>query len=376
MKKFKNIMTAICVITVIVSCLTMTIIRPKGKNSFQENRPLAELPKLSINGLSDGSCTRNLSAYMTDHFAGRSYWLSAKSKIDLNIGESIVNNVYIGDTMQLSLESNTDRNFDKTIELINSFNDNYSGTLYLAAVPSSSGIYTDKLPKYFTENTEKKQIDDFYNGLNGEIRKIDAYNILKMLNDNYIYYRNDSRWTSYGAYCVYRTVIQKLGFLPIAYDKYTIEHITGNFMGNLYNRSQYKDLKADIIDIYNYSSGTEVISCTGIDNNGNEQQRKLYYREYIGTNNMYKMYLGEDVPLIRINTNVNNEKRLLLIKDDYANCFVPFLTQHYSVIDIVSPECIEKGLSDFADINDYEQILFLFGIDSYGESEIFKHINE
>ena len=32
---------------------------------------------------------------------------------------------------------------------------------------------------------------------------------------------------------------KKLGFSPTAYDKYTIDHVTDGFRGDLYNRSQY-----------------------------------------------------------------------------------------------------------------------------------------
>jgi len=79
---------------------------------------------------------------------------------------------------------------------------------------------------------------------------------------------------------------------------------------------------------------------------------------------MYNVYLGEEVPFLRIKTTVKNERRLLVVKDSYADCFIPFLTQHYSEIDVISPELIEGSVRDFIDLNDYEQTLFLFGIEN------------
>jgi len=83
------------------------------------------------------------------------------------------------------------------------------------------------------------------------------------------------------------------------------------------------------------------------------------------------MYLGEKRPLVRIRTTVNNERKLLVIKDSFADCFVPFLTQHYSEIDVIAPEYMKGSVKDFVDPADYEQILFLFGIDSMDDENLF-----
>lgn len=375
--KFSKISTAILLLSLILFFLTYTLFREKGKESFQENRKLASLPKISIESLLDGSFMREFSDCFTDHFAGRSYWISAKGYIDAQVGESIVNDVYIDDDMLLYAGEPFTLPFDDISTEINQYAADYEGAVYFTAVPTSSGVYTDRLPEYLTHNTEQQQIDQLYSSFSSEIKKIDSYSILKMLNENYIYYRNDSKWTSYGAYCVYRTVIQKLGFLPTAYDKYTIEHVTGEFRGNLYNKSQYTGIKEDMLDIYSYDDGEEIISCTAIDEDGNTvHDKKLYDRSYIGTNDMYKLYLGNEAPIIKIKTSVNNEKKLLIIKDDYANCFIPFLVQHYSEITVASPEYMKNGLGYYLDKNDYAQTLFLFGVDTLSENINLSIINK
>ncbi len=79
---------------------------------------------------------------------------------------------------------------------------------------------------------------------------------------------------------------------------------------------------------------------------------------------MFGLYLGKRGPLVRIRTDVNNERRLLVIGSECAASFVPFLTQHYSEIAVVFPEYMDRPLDTFIDKNDYEQTLFLFGIDA------------
>ena len=138
---------------------------------------------------------------------------------------------------------------DSVVNRVNNFAEKYSSSFYFIAVPSSDGIYSNLLPEYIPDDFQSEQIQNFYDRLSPGIRKINAFNILKNFSDEYIYYRTDTKWTAYGAYCVYRTAIQKLGFIPVAYDKFTIEHVTSDFRGNLYNISQCDIAKNDFIDI-------------------------------------------------------------------------------------------------------------------------------
>jgi hypothetical protein len=91
---------------------------------------------------------------------------------------------------------------------------------------------------------------------------------------------------------------------------------------------------------------------------------------------MYSMYLGDTVPVMKIKTNVNNDRKLLVIKDSYGDCFIPFLLQHYGEIAVVSPDVLDKNISQAIDINEYGQTLFLFGIESLENREALENIIE
>lgn len=327
-------------------------------------------PEFTWQSVADGSYSKKISSFMTSNFYGRDKWVSVSAGLESGICESIVNGVYISESRLISADNSDGGDMKKTADKINEFIKSYDGAVYFTAVPTSSGVYGNMLPSYLLSVTEKQQIDELYTNLSADIRKIDAYNILKMLSDNYIYYRSDSRWTSYGAFCVYRTVIQKLGFMPVSYDKYTIEHITDDYKGNLYNKTHYMESKPDLLDIYEYSGGAEVTDCIGYDNNGMTYRRSLYDRNAVESDNMYNLYLGEKLPFIKINTSINNDRKLLVIGDDFASCFIPFLIQHYNEIAVVFPECMEKDINYFISPDDYEQALFMFGIDSL-ENGIF-----
>lgn len=378
MGKMTNKTTAALSLAFISVFGVLTLFSEKLPSSFTEDRELADAPVVDMKSVYSGSTTKSLSSYLTDHFAGRRFWVSANTYLKTELSESIVNGVYVSDERLLDIGSSQKRSEDISgnADIFNRFYENYDGAVYFAAIPTSTGIYGDVLPSYIVSCSEKQQISDLYDKLDSNIRKIDAYDILKMMKDSYIFYRNDTKWTSYGAYCVYKTVVQKLGFQSLPYDKFAIEHVTNKFRGNLYNRTLTKCTKADILDIFRYKESDGNIVCECTDNNGKTYKGSVFDKDKISSSNMYSMYLGDPVPLMKIKTNVNTDKKLLVIKDSYADCFVPFLLQHYSEIAVVSPEDLDRPMSEMIDINEYGQTMFLFGIEDLDRRSALRKITE
>lgn len=370
MEKLTNRLTAAVIFIVLSFMLILTVAVPSEPDNEHDNARPAEFPKLSVSSLVDGGFGRELGEFFADRFAGRSMWLNIKARLESGVGESIINGIYISDQRLVDTQASL-----HTAELtdagpVNSFASEYDGAVYFVAVPTSAGVYGSYLPEYLANNHEKQQIDRFYEELGSSVRKIDAYNILKTLSDNYIYYRSDSKWTSYGAYCVYKTVIQKLVFIPTSYDKYSIRHVFSDYHGDLYSRTKFMTCQSDVLDIYDYSGGTEVLSCLKYDNNGEYHSASVYDMDAAASGDKYDLYLGSSAPLMKIRTSANNDRKLLVIKDRFADCFIPFLLQHYSEIAVVSPECMDGRLKDHIDPDDYQQTLFLFGIDTLSEKGV------
>ena len=149
---------------------------------------------------------------------------------------------------------------------------------------------------------------------------------------------------------------------------------TDNFRGNLYNRTLYTDIMADMLDIYEYPDGAQVQSCMAMDKNGISHEINLYDMNMLESSYMYNMYMGAPEAVVQIETDVNNQRKLLVIKDSYADCFIPFLTQHYSKITVISPQYLDGKLSDYVDLSGYEQTLMLFGIENAGDTRHFQRL--
>ena len=370
MSNIVNKITALSAVVFIGAVSALTVFLPKQSHSQDEGRELAKFPEISMSALADGSFTESLSTWCADHFAGRSGWTSAGAALNSRICENVSNGIYITGERLLDTDAAKRGSSSAAADSVNDFAENYSGAVYMAAVPTATGVYGNLLPEHLRSDTEKAQISRFCDHISTGVRRIDTYTLLKTLSDQNIYYNTDSRWTCYGAYCVYRTVIQKLGFIPISYGRYSISHVTDEYLGDLYRRAMCKRCRSDILDVYTISDGAEITECTGMDNQGIVTEKQLFDREAAKGQEKYQLYLGEPLPLIRISTTVSNERKLLVIGDSFADCFIPFLTQHYSEIVYFRPKYASRQLTSFLDPDDYEQTLLLMGIDTLSEGSI------
>jgi hypothetical protein len=57
-----------------------------------------------------------------------------------------------------------------------------------------------------------------------------------------------------------------------------------------------------------------------------------YETSYLDTKNKYGFFLDDNHALVTIETGRSGKGTLFVIKDSYANCFVPLLLPHYSKI--------------------------------------------
>ena len=57
--------------------------------------------------------------------------------------------------------------------------------------------------------------------------------------------------------------------------------------------------------------------------------------------------------------------KILVIKDSYANSFVPYLTANYAAIDVVDFRNYNYGLDQLIADNDYDAILVLYSYSSF-----------
>lgn len=356
-----------------------TAFSKKETRSEMENRTLAKFPKLSLKSIKDHSFMDGFEEYISDHFIARINWIELKVDVELLIGKEEINDIYITDDMLIEkLEEPNYQEINKSVDAINSLAERFTNPEYFVLIaPTSAGIYLDKLPNNAPQVQQKEEVIDYiYGSLSENITSIDVYSNLYTAKDEYIYYRNDHHWTSLGAYYAYNSAIQKLGFTPISYNKFNIEHASDSFKGTFYSKSLYNGIKSDTIDIYTMDKSEGIQSMVVNDGTSETTFDTLYDRSYLDTKDKYATFLSENNPIVTITTNVENDKKILVIKDSYANCFIPFLSEHYNEITVLDLRYIGITSENVVNINDYNQVLFLYNASTIAQDENLKKMND
>lgn len=370
--------SALIFIILLIVLPIATAFSKKETKSDMENRTLATFPKFSIQSVRDKSFMNGFESYISDHFIGRIKWIELKVDTELLIGKKEINNIYITDNMLIEkLQEPNYPEINKSVDAINNLAERFKNPEYYVLVaPTSAGIYLDKLPNDAPQVQQKEAVIDYiYGSLSDNITSIDVYSNLYASKDEYIYYRNDHHWTSLGAYYTYNTAIQKLGFTPISYSKFNIEHVSDDFKGTFYSKSLYNGIKADTIDIYTMDKSKGIQSMVVNDGTSETTFDTLYDRSYLDTKDKYGTFLSENNPIVTVKTNIQNDKKILIIKDSYANSVVPFLAEHYSEITILDLRYIGITSENIVNINDYNQVLFLYNASTIAQDENLKKMD-
>lgn len=372
MEKRQQIVSAILFLICLAVLSVGTVLKPKETVSETENRTLASFPELSYETLTDGTFMDDIETYAADHFLGRTGWVSVKNTTELLAGKQEIGGVYI--TEERMIQKTTEESLDpavvdRSVAAIAAFSERTETPVAMLLAPTAAAIYGDTLPASAPNFDQEQMIERVSEELRGKVTVIDAYDALYAARSEYIFYRTDHHWTSYGAYCAYQMAVRKLGFSPVSYDKYNISHVSGSFRGTLYSKCLYEDMEPDVLDLYTYEDGASVTEVEVFDGIKTEVYDSVYFMDALGTKDQYQVYLGGNAAKITVKTDVNNGKRLLLIKDSYANSLLPFLTQHYSEIVLLDLRYVRGTYQELADPDTFSQVLILYNAVTFAEDK-------
>lgn len=341
-----------------------TLLLPKMERSELENRSLATVPKLTTSEVFSRRYMNNMEKFLADHFVGRSSWIKLKTRMDLIMGAKEVNGVYITHERLVEKPGAPDMPLvEKSLEAIGDFAEKTGLPTYFLLAPTATEIYRDQLPKGAPAFDQKAFIQKAYSEVQGKSDGVTAIEVsagLTARREEEIYFRTDHHWTPLGAYEAYSSGGKKLGYTPIPLESFNVEHASSDFLGTLYSKVLYNAFDADTIDLYSYPQGPKVLGVEFEDEKGVTAKESYFFREFLEQKDKYSVYCGENKPRITINTDAPGGKRLLIIKDSYANSMIPFLAQHYASITMLDMRYINMPIGDFVDLKAYDQALFLY----------------
>ena len=335
--------------------------------SENENRYLAERPKISLSNIENNDFQKSLENFISDQIPEREKLITLRSVTKELTGIKDIEGAYIGKDgyyfEKITNEDVSEEQLKNNIRYINTFlNKNKELKSYVMLIPGSGNILTDKLPKhaevYDYNYYEKIAEKEFTNNADNNTQIVNTYDSLKKLSKDYIYYKTDHHWTTKGAFIAYNEFCKVEGIESESYENLEMKNVTDKFYGTLYSKVLDKKKKGDSIEI-----AENIPQCNVLING---KKSEIYHMDKLKEKDKYQVFFGGNYGVVSIENNeANNDKNLLIIKDSYANSFTPFLLKDYKTIIIVDYRYFSGNLQSIVESNNITDVLVLYEMSNF-----------
>ena len=243
-------------------------------------------------------------------------------------------------------------------------------TVYDMVIPTSIDIM---LPESYIEknnlNTsdQKKAIDEYIlpsiTAQDPNIKTISIFDTLKAHANEYLYFRTDHHWTQLGAYYGYVEFCKARGFEPVALDQFDRADYTG-YLGSFYTATNSAALAANPDTVEAYIPRADVnLSFTQTDGQTVESWPLIADGEQYDTTSKYIAYCAGDQPYEEIvNNDMAEGPSIVVVKESFGNCFLPFLVNHYKTVYVVDYRSYNGTVTDLVNSTGATDVLLLNNI--------------
>ena len=341
--------------------LLVNLVVPDKERSEQENRMLETMPKLSLASVLSGDFMEDWESYMSDQFAGRNLWRGLKVSLDRLGGSRMENGVIIGKNGQLfeDIAVPDSELFTDNINAVKSFANTYSDIpTTVMLIPDAACILSDSLPAFAAVEDQRQMFSMVERGLGDSVNWVDAYSTLNKHKTEKLYYKTDHHWTTQAAFYVFQEAAAGLGIEGDVSDDYVSYTVTDSFNGVLASKSGVGLDEKEQIDIYVPTEGDDDVLVNYVDEA--EKRTSLYDSSKLETRDKYGVFFGGNTSVMDIRTMSTSPKRLLVVKDSFADCFIPFLTPYYREIVVVDPRYYSGTMTDIMETYRITDILILY----------------
>ena len=350
--------------------------------SEMENRVLQTMPQLALNSVIEGRYMQEMTSYVQDQFWQRPNWVNLKNSIDLALGRRDIGGTYIGpggSYIEKRPQIDPDR-FKRNLQTVTEFSE-WSSSLgienYFLGVPSTHTIYPERLPKYAVVSDEAALRDSFLDteanftyvdaippGFTGDIESIDrvfgqyyTYYLAGYLDLN-LYFHTDHHWTAYGAYVGYASLMEAMGIERKELEDISYRTDLPNFRGSLHSRAPHFNAVADVFTIFDDKTVRIQIRYREDD----MPQPTLIVWNHMFRKDKYPAFLGGVQPQIRIHTDTDNGRRLLILKDSFAHPLAEYLVTHFEAIYLLDLRYFNASVQEYVLNHDITDILFCYNL--------------
>lgn len=330
--------------------------------SEQENRILAQKPRITSENIFSGKYMVQFEEYVSDQFVGKRDWMAIKAKAEQLLLKKEINGVYIGkDDFLFEKRTSFEEQFVQNLELVSSFsNPERSVTLLLA--PISAEIYRENLPKFAPSYTPEKITEAIEQNLSSSVQVIDIQQTLLEHKNEPIYYKTDHHWTMRGAYYAYSEAGKTLGYQPYPISEFNVKRVSNDFLGTYASKALGYQLKSDQIEVFTPEFLTSYFVHYKDDQVTSDS---LYDWSALEKADKYSLFLNGNHSLLTIQSHVKNGRKLAVIKDSYAHSFIPFLANHFEEIHVMDLRYYHASLNQYLQENELDNILLLYNVSNF-----------
>lgn len=336
----------------------------KQDTSFSdtENRYLTARPAVSLSGMKDGTFMQEFGTYTEEQVPFRNALIKVKAAIERLALKCENNGITAGrDGYLFEKVLNVNAQLSKNEAILESFIKNADRTVSVAIAPNSYEVLKELTPAGFPNIDQGAELDRFYDRLSvyDNCTVVDLQEALKNRDEEQVFYRTDHHWTTLGAYYGYEAFCESTGNSPVSLEKLTEKQVP-DFYGTYYAKYKGYGVEPDAVTYYDIPIRSLTLT-TGV-------KDVLYDMEKASAYDKYAMFLYGNDGLCEIKAeNAGNGKSLVVFKDSYANCLIPFLTYNYDTITVVDLRYYGGSVSELLSEKESAELLFLYS---------FSHINE
>ena len=348
---------------ILVGLSVGSLLLPDSAFSANENRYLKQAPRLTWDALMHGSYTADVETYTADQIVLRDVWMGAKSTLQQLTGKQDVGGVWLGeDGYYFAKMTEDDFNrprYEKNLAAVKAFFDgNADKDCRILLAPTPCVVLYDKLPLGLSlDNGTVFDADQCYDTLldllgpqaivtRWELREVGG-------GTQQVYYRTDHHWTTAGARVAYRVWAEATGHTA---RDYALTPVTDEFRGTLYSKVLLPGSAWDTVEV---ARDVEIVSmdCDG------QVMHSLYVDSKLEQKDKYEVFMGGNYAKVTVDTGAETGRSLLLIKDSFANCFLPFLCADYDTITVVDLRYCRENMKDLA--ADCTDVLLLYELTNF-----------
>lgn len=330
-------------------------VKPAGKTSEAERRPLAQFPAVSADSLLSGKFVTEFEDYTLDQFPGRDLFRQLKAFVHYNVlGQKDNNGIYIADGYAAKLDYPVnEKDLDHALSRLNYVYETYlkdTGSKVYASVIPDKGYYLAQKNGYPVMDYEK-----LFSTVQEKLPFAEYIDITDCLNYTDYYY-TDTHWRQEKLLPVAQKLSQAMDLTAPLAEDFTPVTLDRPFYGVYYGQAALAMEPEELVILE-----SDLLKNCQVYDFETQAYTPVYNLEKLSGKDPYDVFLSGAKSLMRIeNPNAKTDKELLIFRDSFGSSVAPLLVRDYKTVTLVDIRYLDSRMLDNFLAFHGQDVLFLY----------------